>query len=306
MIELDKDNTNKVSLEKTPEYAPQENNVPGAIPGGEGVKLSKGCLAAVIAAIVLVIVVIAAAVTLIFKGSFAVFGFFREAVEEENRPETVATPTGEFELEEGALYAFYSAMYKKDAQAMSSALDQYPYLVYYIKDGGSPLLDVVANEDVPEMTQTMLDHGAKFDDAFTHQSYYTTYTLEGYLSYHADKTVKISSSRDVNGSVKLMLDNGAAVEFGHTDENVSYDPNSIARKPGQVNALFDVAVWICRDETLDEKDVELMKMLLDAGADKTEKNFEGKTALENFEDTAEWYELDSGSEYYKQLTELLK
>lgn len=301
MTDLNKDNVNSVSLEKTP-----ENAVPGANNGG-GAKFAKGCLITVTVAIILAIALIITAVVLVFKGGVAAIEFFRKVEEEENRVEQVVTPDGRYDLVEGALEEFYSSMFKKDADEMSRVLDTYPYLVYYIKDGGSPLLDEVAKEDVAALTQTMVDHGAKFDDALTHRNYYTTYSLESFLSYHADKTVTISSSRDVNGSVALMTENGAAVEFGTTnDKDVSYDPNSITRKPGQPNALFDVSVWICRDETLDEKDVELMKMLVDAGADISKKNYEGKTPFEYFEETAEWYELDSENEYYTRLTDLLK
>lgn len=302
MLDLNKDNNSNISLEKTPQYDPAN-----ALPGGEGKKFSKGCLAAMIAAVVVLIAAIITAVVLIVKGGAAAFRFFREVEEEQNKPETVATPNGEEELADGALEEFYSTMYKKDAEAMSSVLDKYPYLIYYIKDGGTPLLDDVSCENDTAIIQAMLDHGAKFDDEFTHRNYYTKYSLKKYLEYHADKTVTVRNLGNANDVVSLMLNNGAAVEFENDNDFAeSYDENSIARKPGQPNALFDAAVLICRDETLDENDAALMKMLIDAGADKTEENYEGKTALENFEETVQWYELDSADEYYTQIADMLK
>ena len=290
----------RVSLEKEP--LNEEHSVPHALN-----EMKKGQNDGNRAKTILIVISLTALMVLSLMAFLAgkvvtgIKDFFAEPVE------TVSTPDGEVEIEEGVEGEFYDALFKNDPAGLDALLTDHPYMIYYKNGGIGSMIDRTAKECSVELVQTALDHGAKFDDPFMLEDNTCKYSMESFFRYVSDRTVKISPNRDVNGIIGGMIENGAAVEFEYPEEEriLGGENDVIKVRDHSPNALFYAAEWVCRDKVFDEKDAELIKMLVDAGASTDEKDTEGHTAKECFEDDALWHKAEQ-NKYYDEINELLK
>lgn len=166
----------------------------------------------------------------------------------------VETPDGNiFPIIETDAYAFSEAIHNTDIVTVEKLLDKYPELVYYKGiNGQSPADEASVTLDI-NLVQTILDHGGRFDGEFEHSDSIYDYSLEYFFS----ELIGTPSSDAINDMAEFMLNNGAAVEF---DDNT------------HPNALFRAVWYICADGSIQDTDIDLLRLLIDHGASITESN----------------------------------
>ena len=182
-------------------------------------------------------------------------------------PKTVniETPSGEiYSLKDTETNAFEDAINSKDLNTVNKMLDEYPYLIYYRGISNQALIDVASKTLDIDLTQTLISHGARFDGEFEHNKSIFDYSLDCFFS----DITGMESNRDVNRMAEFMIDNGAEISF----ENKN-----------QPNALFKAIWYICDDGSVQEIDIELLEMLIDHGADVTDKDSSSYSLAETFD-----------------------
>jgi len=202
----------------------------------------------------------------------------------------IVTPTGEItKISRDEAHAFTEAISQEDFQTVITLMDKYPDLIYYSGFKEQPPLDKASNTLNIEIVQFLLDHGAKYDDKFTHKDSIYHYSLESFLTSQSTEDF-VDHSVEINNMVRFMLENGASVDFDNTFN---------------ANALF-IAVWhICYDGEIQSTDLDLLQMLIDYGADIKKENSNGEHAADYLKKAAEQHFVDPDNEYYKTAEQML-
>ncbi len=201
----------------------------------------------------------------------------------------VETPDGEVRVPASKDIQFMEAMKNSDCKAIEKMLNKYPALVFYRDMKGRTVLEQAMLANDTEMMKCALDHGAIFDDPFFYDNYTHAQCSMQYYLEETDRNGKSIASYD---TVKYMIDNGASVDYKD--------------KSSSPNALFDIARSMCMDGSVSEAEVDVLKLLIDSGADVSEVSKDtDNTPYDALLKSAESNSVTKDS-LYRQAEELLK
>ncbi len=203
---------------------------------------------------------------------------------------SIESPTGQItKIPQKEAYAFSEAISNEDIQGAAALMDKYPELVYYTGSNGQSPLDEASNTLNIELAECIIDHGAVYDDEFMHRKSVYDYSLEYFFAKHTTNNY-IDPGMSLNNMVSFMLENGAGVDF-----NSTYHPN----------ALFSSVWYICSDEVIQERDLELLQLLIDHGANISKENTSGECPADFLEMAAQQNNVSLDSENYIKAEKLL-
>lgn len=187
----------------------------------------------------------------------------------------VETPDGNAYVWSNQVKKCFDAVNNDDVEALDKCLEKNPALLYYSNENSADILHIAARRNQIDAVKCMIDHGAYFDNGINLSNNYVNlsenriaYSLDYYffyskMYYHDD--YQEGSSLEM---IKLMLDNGAQVNYDGDFENP--------------NALFSALMWATDDEKISDEEIEVFELLLDTEADTKAIHKYGCNLLEAF------------------------
>lgn len=156
------------------------------------------------------------------------------------------------------------AVQSQDIEKIKKILNENSVLVYYSDNGGRGLIEQAALMGNIDMMTCAYSYGARFDssnDGKGPSLEHYLYTLIENRNYN----LKNCNYDNIYSVVGKMIEYGAVLSFDDV------------RSP---NALFPAAMLIGSDKVIDDKDVDLIQLLIDNGCSVQVKNSSGETALD--------------------------
>lgn len=195
------------------------------------------------------------------------------------------TPNGVSYIPEIKLEQFERSM--SNAETLEKLLRRYPDLIYYGFENGEDSLNRAAASDNIEACKLFIKYGASFDNEYSLEYLTHSNALEHYF-----KSVGYSRGNEQTvDTVGFMIENGAAVNYPDNSENP--------------NALFSAIEWVTDDTMVDTAEVNLIRLLIDSGADTKAVNSNDKTPLELFKSCEEGYDMYE-NDNTKEIEKILK
>lgn len=204
---------------------------------------------------------------------------------------TLETPDGDIKISERYVNKVMVAVKAENAAQVSVLLDEHPELVYYADTNRKTFLDMASLMGNTELAAVLVDHGASYDSELTLRHLIYDYSFEMYydnLCYEYNNEMYKCNRNidDVYSMTEFMLENGAKAECDGK------------------NVLPMALILISDDGEIEDKEVQLIKLFIDYGADVTDTFGDDSTVYELFERDIEEYGLsgDNVEEISRMLT----